>query len=269
MAKISTYPLQSSPSLSDMVIGTDVANSNETKNFSISDIFALGQSSGIFVPYTGAIGNVDLGANSIDTSLGLLLSGATSSITLNGSEGTNGQVLTSGGVGATPYWTTPQGVPSGDFWRGQFYHNVTQSVPGANTATAVILSNSDISNNGISVVSDGVNLTRITVTNTGFYNINFTAFAENNGGSQQTLDIWLSKNGVLPANNIPNTNRKIQMQSNSDNIIISSNYFVYLLAGDYVNLMWAATSVNVKLSHDAATAIHPDVPSATLTINRI
>lgn len=252
-----------------MVIGTDVANSNETKNFSISDIFALGQSSGIFVPYTGAIADVDLGAHNLAVGLGLSLSGSNSPVVANGSHGTNGQVLTSAGIGTTPYWSTPQGVAAADFWRGQFYHNVTQSVPGANTATAVILSSSDISNNGIGVVSDGVNLTRITVANSGFYNVNFTVFGENNGGSQQILDIWLSKNGVLPANNIPNTGRKVQMQSNSDNVIISSNYFISLNAGDYINLMWAATSVNVKLSYEAAGALHPAVPSASLTINRI
>jgi hypothetical protein len=40
------------------------------------------------------------------TMAGLLLSGATSAITLNGNVGTTGQVLTSAGAGATPTWTT-------------------------------------------------------------------------------------------------------------------------------------------------------------------
>ncbi len=33
MAKISTYPIVSIPTLNDLLIGTDVENLNETKNF--------------------------------------------------------------------------------------------------------------------------------------------------------------------------------------------------------------------------------------------
>jgi len=63
MAKISTYPIVSIPTLNDLLIGTDVENLNETKNFSIGDIGGLiGQG---FVPYVGATGNVNLGAFSI------------------------------------------------------------------------------------------------------------------------------------------------------------------------------------------------------------
>jgi hypothetical protein len=41
MAKISSYPVDSSVSLSDKLIGTDAENSNETKNYLISDILSL------------------------------------------------------------------------------------------------------------------------------------------------------------------------------------------------------------------------------------
>lgn len=64
MAKISTYPGPSSPSLSDMLIGTDTNDMNMTKNFSISDIISLANLS-TYVPYTGATGDVDLGVNGL------------------------------------------------------------------------------------------------------------------------------------------------------------------------------------------------------------
>lgn len=41
MAKISTYPVDSSVSLADYVIGTDSEDSNITKNYTIGSIFAL------------------------------------------------------------------------------------------------------------------------------------------------------------------------------------------------------------------------------------
>lgn len=66
MAKISTYPIISTPTLNDLLIGTDVENLNETKNFTVGDLQSLiGQ---IFVPYVGATGNVNLGSNSIEAS---------------------------------------------------------------------------------------------------------------------------------------------------------------------------------------------------------
>lgn len=68
MAKISTYPEIGTPTLGDLLIGTDVSNDNETKNFTVSSILALGQSGGIFVPYTGANNNVDLGTYVLSTS---------------------------------------------------------------------------------------------------------------------------------------------------------------------------------------------------------
>jgi hypothetical protein len=41
MARISTYPILSTPTVNDLLIGTDVENLNETKNFSIGDIGSL------------------------------------------------------------------------------------------------------------------------------------------------------------------------------------------------------------------------------------
>jgi hypothetical protein len=42
MGKISTYSVLSTPTLNDKLIGTDVTTNNETKNFLISDLLALG-----------------------------------------------------------------------------------------------------------------------------------------------------------------------------------------------------------------------------------
>jgi hypothetical protein len=66
MAKISTYPNVGTPVLSDILIGTDVTNNNATVNFQISDILGLIGSLGLYVPYTGATANVNLGAFNLD-----------------------------------------------------------------------------------------------------------------------------------------------------------------------------------------------------------
>lgn len=46
MARISTYPIDSAPALTDKLVGTEVDNSDNTKNYLISDIIALGCTTG-------------------------------------------------------------------------------------------------------------------------------------------------------------------------------------------------------------------------------
>ena len=89
MAKISTYPGPSSPSLSDKLIGTDVSDMLMTKNFTISDILSLSGSS-TYVPYTGATANVDLGAYDITATTFIKLGGlSTEFLKADGTTDTN------------------------------------------------------------------------------------------------------------------------------------------------------------------------------------
>ena len=72
MAKISTYAT-TAPALGDMLIGTDVNDMNSTKNFTIGSLLSLPGSTA-YVPYTGALYNVNLGGNDI-TALGFIAIG--------------------------------------------------------------------------------------------------------------------------------------------------------------------------------------------------
>ena len=74
MAKISTYPGASGPQLSDKLIGTDTANNDATKNFTIAEILGLINFSA-YVPYTGATGNVNLGGNDITANIVIATNG--------------------------------------------------------------------------------------------------------------------------------------------------------------------------------------------------
>jgi len=75
MAKISTYPPVGTPTLSDRLIGTEVTDNDATVNFTIGDILGLIGSLGLYVPYTGATANVDLGSFSF-TSTNLTYTGS-------------------------------------------------------------------------------------------------------------------------------------------------------------------------------------------------
>lgn len=74
MARIKTYPIDLVPTLTDKVVGSDVDESSATKNYTIGSILSLAGST-TYVPYTGALEDVDLGSYSL-TLTDLHLSGS-------------------------------------------------------------------------------------------------------------------------------------------------------------------------------------------------
>jgi hypothetical protein len=269
MAKISTYPNDTNVTLSDRLIGTDNENNNETKNFTIGSLLSLANDPTVltgFVPYTGADDNVDLGSNTLE-SAGVILNGPLTE-PVNG-DGVLNQILTSQGPGVAPKWLAPAAVL--DAYKGSFYDSITQTLTGgANVAVPVILRQTDVdATNGISVVTDGTNLTRITVAHTGVYNLLFSAQLTNSGGTGQTVDFWLRKNGSTAAQNIADTNGKVHLQSNAAFLMAAWNYFVKLNAGDYIQLMWTATSTNITMVSEVANGVHPATPSIIVTLNKV
>jgi hypothetical protein len=224
--------------------------------------------------------------NAGDTAIGsITLSGVTSGITspaveassalivggtledYDSSVGTSGQILSSTGIGTK--WINSAAVI--DSYKGSFFDNLNQALTGgANVAVPIILRQVDAAaTNGVSVVTDGTNLTRITVANAGVYNISFSAQLSNGTGSSHVADFWLRKNGETAAFNVPNSNRNIHAQSNTSDIMAAWNYFIALNANDYVYLMWTANSLAVSINPDSSTAVKPFGPSVVLTINKI
>ena len=110
MGKISTYTEVVTPSLSDLLIGTDVDSNNATKNFSISDVLSLaatptldnvltsGNTSAQSITLTGSavFTAPTVAATNIFSSGTLYITGSLTDG--NSSVGTSGQVLTSTGT---------------------------------------------------------------------------------------------------------------------------------------------------------------------------
>jgi len=127
MAKIESYVLANAPlSGSDKLIGTDTAHNNATKNFSISELITFITDSSVYVPYSGATGNVDLNNNDLigvitfasnDILNNNLIStydlDISNSLYLSASQGALGEVLTSQGPGNPPIWSSAGSGPQG------------------------------------------------------------------------------------------------------------------------------------------------------------
>lgn len=150
---------------------------------------------------------------------------------------------------------------------GAFQDTTTQTAASINTAYSVKLNRTDLSN-GVSVVNDGSgNPTRITLANTGIYNIQFSLQLEKTGGSGNMIaDIWIRKNGV----DIPSTTGKVVLtgSANASPIIAAWNYVLDLAAGDYIQLMWSTSNTNVEIVAAPATSPHPSIPSVILTVTQ-
>jgi hypothetical protein len=150
---------------------------------------------------------------------------------------------------------------------GAFQDNTSQTAASINTAYPVKLNTTDLTN-GVTVVNDGSsNPTRITLANTGIYNIQFSLQLEKTGGSGNMIaDIWVRKNGV----DIPSTTGKVVLtgSANASPVVAAWNYVLNLVAGDYVQLMWSTSNTNVEIVAAAAAAPYPSIPSAILTVTQ-
>jgi hypothetical protein len=173
----------------------------------------------------------------------------------------DGLNLTAGGQLNNTATPTPLG------YYGSFYDTTTQTATLTATAYPVQFNTTDIAN-GISIVNNGLgNPTRVTIANTGVYDIEFSLQLEKTGGSGNFVtDIWLRKN----ENDIPYTTGKVVLtgSANASPIVPAWNFVVDAVAGDYYELMWSVSNNNVIILSAVATPPYPAIPSSILTVTQ-
>jgi hypothetical protein len=141
---------------------------------------------------------------------------------------------------------------------GAFYSTITQSGSAA-------VSQSMLFNN--TTISQGVTLnggtTQLTVTNSGTYNIQFSAQLLADTGAD-TIYIWLKKNGT----NVDNTATKLVLANNEGNVA-AWNFVENAIANDYFELCWQSTSGDAVLLAEAASGNVPAIPSVIVTVTQV
>jgi hypothetical protein len=171
---------------------------------------------------------------------------------LNDSSNPNNQIATIGDVNAGRFGAS-----------ASFFSTVDQGPFAADTIQAFSFNNTDWAT-GVSLASTN----RITMTNTGKYNIAFSAQMHQTQSSG-IVNVWLNKNGEPLAN----TNTKFAITANNPFSVAALNLFVNASAGDYYQLMWSSDSQHTVMEYEAATGsgatLHPSVPSIILTVNQV
>jgi len=110
---------------------------------------------------------------------------------------------------------------------GTFYDTTTQTI--LSGASASLQLNTPVIQDGVIVASNS----RITVSRTGIYNLQFSAQLSTPGGGSPDVHIWLRKNGI----NIANSNTGVVMQNSNQKQVAAWNFVESLIAGDYLELV--------------------------------
>lgn len=146
---------------------------------------------------------------------------------------------------------------------GQFKKTTSVSPAAANTAYAITFDTSTGSTtNGVSIGSPA---SRIVVTEAGIYNFSVHFTILSNNSSAKTVYFWFRENGRDVSASAFLTTSDI----NGGHMASGRDHFFSLVAGDYIELMWAADSTNLELHASPATAFAPSGPSCLLSVMQV
>ncbi|NCW34958.1 MAG: hypothetical protein EBV91_03215 [Actinobacteria bacterium] len=130
------------------------------------------------------------------------------------------------------------------------------------------LNSTDLTN-GITVVNDINNRpTKITVANTGIYNLQFSAqLSRNAGNNSVVINIWLAKEGSA----VTYSNTKLTLTGSDDaaKAVAAWNFLVSLTAGQYVQLMWSVSDLDLIIEAIGAASPAPETPSLIVTLTQV
>ena len=144
---------------------------------------------------------------------------------------------------------------------GEFTKLDSQTPLLANTAYPLLLTNTEIANG----VSLGSPLSEVVVAQAGLYNIAASVQITSTNSSQKSIWVWLRLNGLT---DFPNSARVASITLNNGYVVVTLNEVASLLAGDFIEVMYASDNTNVSISTVAATAFAPAAPAVVLAVTQ-
>ncbi len=145
---------------------------------------------------------------------------------------------------------------------GSWYSTADQNSLATNTEYIMTVNNTVFARD--IVVVDG---SKFTVSNTGLYNLQFSAQVYNSdgGGGSAAMEIWLKKNGTT----VPQTGTRLSVTPNHPYVVASWNFYIELAVGDYVQLAWDTNTIGINLVKNTVIAPGSDIPSVIVTMNQV
>ena len=145
----------------------------------------------------------------------------------------------------------------------QYQDDLSQPLGAVNVGQPVRFRTMDLSN-GITVNSD----TEITIANTGIYNLQFSFQFQNVDSQEHDVTVWLRKNG----SDVAGSAGFVAVVSSHGGVpghcIPSWNYLLDAVGGDFYELYWSATSLDVTMEFYPAGSPPPSTASAIFTVTQ-
>ena len=169
-------------------------------------------------------------------------------------------------------WNHLTGAIWDKYAHGSFTSTQTQSVATIDTPTRVTFNVTDYSRNVAQIAGDGIHVYR-----SGLYNVQFSCQLTNADVQIHEAALWLRKgSGLAAAVDIPYTTSVTSVQATHGGVlgyhIIAANFFVYLDVDDYIELWWAANSMQVTLNTlppITTPFVNPGSPSVVVTLSYV
>jgi|LakMenE01Jun11ns_1017448.scaffolds.fasta_scaffold9951273_5 hypothetical protein len=143
---------------------------------------------------------------------------------------------------------------------GSFSNTTNHTLSAINAATLITFDSQPIVD-GISL-SEG---SKILIPKTGVYSFDFSVQISSSNASVKNLWFWPRVNGV----DAPGVTMKQSIDISGTTIVASRSGVFSLNINDYLQVYWAADSLNVTLEAQAATAFAPATPSVLLSVKQI
>lgn len=150
------------------------------------------------------------------------------------------------------------------------FSDITDQTGSTTVPAAVKFGTVEIAGAGVTVVTDGTNLTRLTFAAAGTYALTPNLQLTNTDTNDHDVTIWFALNGT----NITRSATKITVPKSTDggNMFFQISFYVTVTAGQYVQLYWLPENTAVTLDHTAAVVgppAIPAIPSAIMSVERV
>lgn len=150
------------------------------------------------------------------------------------------------------------------------FSDVTDQTGSTTAATPVKFGTTEVAGSGITMVTDGSNLTRLTFAVAGTYAVMPNLQFANSDAADHDVTIWLALDGA----NVVRSATKMSVPKVGDggSAFFQIVFYITVTAGQYVQVLWLPENVAVTLDHTAAAAgppAVPAIPSAIISAERI
>lgn len=115
--------------------------------------------------------------------------------------------------------------------------------------------------NSIRVVDE----TKITVDIGGVYNFQYSSAVTSTNSSLKTVWVWIVRNGTP----VGYSTNEYTISGSGTDTILSWQFNIDLGVGEYIQMYWGASDINVTIGTTPPTAPHPGIPANVVAVNFI